>query len=406
MSGDNNKKKPREDRALRVPLYEKLKDQKSEKFITCNICGNKYKNLAAHLYKTHNISPEEYIIDYPETTHFLSDELRINKSLQNNNYLRHKRRMLTDDEIAFVKDNFQKMTNNEIARQLDLPLSSIQGIIKKYIPERKIDAVPWSAEDVEFLKINHKRMTYIEIAAQLGRGVETVRAKGHKLGLNRDGPSVPARFFNRGAPKPLVNNNKLWIKKEDNYLRNKYINTTIHDMARFLGRTERSVITRMDFLGLSVKDMRNRNSEVRFWSEDEILFLRKHYHDMDKDELCLVLQRTWHGIVGKARELNLRRGAGKSSWSEDEIIFLKNNYKTMTYAEIGEKLNRTKKAVMSKITELKLTKTEPYRNWTENDYAYLKKNYAAASCKQLAEYFKCSVPAVKSRIRSLGLKKK
>jgi len=63
-------------------------------------------------------------------------------------------------------------------------------------------------------------------------------------------------------------------------------------------------------------------------------------------------------------------------WTDEEINFLKSNYEIMSNENIAEKLDRSIKAVRNKIAQIKLpSKLHKKRNWTKGEDEKLKKLY-------------------------------
>lgn len=96
----------------------------------------------------------------------------------------------------------------------------------------------------------------------------------------------------------------------------------------------------------------------RFWSEEEI---KKAEHLLSRGktyaEIALLLNRKEGAVAEVLRKRGHSYELGKF-WSEEEINYLRTSYENMTYAEIAEYLNRTEKAVSLKAEEIKkLTKS-------------------------------------------------
>lgn len=89
----------------------------------------------------------------------------------------------SDEEIEFVKLNRDKMSLKDIAKHLNRTHYSVQHVSKKF--EEKAYR-GWSKEDEQFLKNNYEIMTYREIADKLGKTFEAVENKGTRLSLERE----------------------------------------------------------------------------------------------------------------------------------------------------------------------------------------------------------------------------
>lgn len=70
---------------------------------------------------------------------------------------------LTDLAINFIKDNFDKMTNKELADHLGLNLTRLRNEVYKMSLQR-IEMEYWTDEQVQYLKDNYKKNGDVELA--------------------------------------------------------------------------------------------------------------------------------------------------------------------------------------------------------------------------------------------------
>lgn len=100
----------------------------------------------------------------------------------------------------------------------------------------------------------------------------------------------------------------------------------------------------------------------------------------------------------------------KRYWTNEEVEFLKDNYYEMNTREIAEKLNRTMKSIQIKAFRLNLEKKVKYQNqfnrWTEEEDDFLRENWNKIMTKDIAEYLNRSINAVQLRAERSGLEKK
>jgi len=102
---------------------------------------------------------------------------------------------MNSQQIEFLKENYNKMTIAELARELGLGYfqvySTLQklGIHKKgYKPQKKDKRRKnrvWSDEEIKFLKSNFGKMKAQEIAIRLNRTYWDVIAKARALKLSK-----------------------------------------------------------------------------------------------------------------------------------------------------------------------------------------------------------------------------
>jgi DNA-directed RNA polymerase specialized sigma24 family protein len=390
-------------RKLKTPLYEKYRNRKPSASIRCKLCGGRYKNLALHLRAAHDVTTEEYREEFPDTEYFVSEDLRVEKSKQNTNYLHSQNRMLKEREIEYVKKNYLNKTRGEIAQKLNLPELTVVKIAEKYIPELKLVMREWTDEEIEYMRTHCEDLTYIEMAEHLGRNVATLRTKGHQVGITRPGPGRRAEFYSQGAPEEKINRKKIWTEKEETYLKKNHKKKTPEEMARFLGRTESGVRSRMENMGIARKHKETYSNGSRVWQDSELKYMKKHFPKKKNKEIARELDRSIFSVCHRAKLMGLKKDNAFVPWEKKEIQFLKKNYKKTTYEDLAEHFGRTLGAVQYKIEELGLVKNPPYKKWTEEEFEFLKENYHKMTKKELAKKFNCSVTAVKSRARRLGL---
>lgn len=91
------------------------------------------------------------------------------------------------EEVDFLKDNYQSMSNEELARELGIKQKSVEnklhnlGLKRKKIKKRHI----WSKEEEQFLRDNYQSMSNSELASKLGVKKKSVANKLSHLGLKR-----------------------------------------------------------------------------------------------------------------------------------------------------------------------------------------------------------------------------
>lgn len=140
-----------------------------------------------------------------------------------------------------------------------------------------------------------------------------------------------------------------WNEKDISIMRTYYGNVNIHSIKDMLSKqySIKQINTQAIKLGLS-KD--------RTWSEEEINKLVENYSNVPLNELIKILpNRSIFSIKGKAKTLGLQSYAFlKKYYSDDDINFIKNNYDHKTIQEIALVLKRTPYAIEQKIYGLGL----------------------------------------------------
>lgn len=93
------------------------------------------------------------------------------------------RRPFSEDEIKFIEENRDRMTNEEIADKLGRSLNSITHKLSRMGISR--ESFVWSKTSENFLKNNFTRFSYHQLARKLGTTTHSVRARCKKLGMKK-----------------------------------------------------------------------------------------------------------------------------------------------------------------------------------------------------------------------------
>jgi DNA-binding MarR family transcriptional regulator len=140
-------------------------------------------------------------------------------------------RRLTDDDIQFIKDNFFKMRQTEIAAHLNITQGAICYQIKKlnlgsgYDLRRTL-----TNEDIQYIKNNAYLMTQQELADKLCVTPTVIKYWTRKLELNTTSQS---KIENGGSLYIKNNFNKLPVKKIADNLGVSY--RTVYRQIKILG---------------------------------------------------------------------------------------------------------------------------------------------------------------------------
>lgn len=197
------------------------------------------------------------------------------------NYFKGERIMIkirnyTQEEIKYIKENYNNMTTQEIAIKLNKSIGSINnatrkmGLIKQ--PHSK-----WTDKEIEFLKKNYINMTSEEISKHVNHSIDAINTMRDKLGLVR---------------------NKNWSDEEIQFLKDNFESTLFSELSKVLGRTENAIRVKCFDLNLF------KNSP---WTDDEINFVKENYMEMKNSEISKILNRTMSAIELKARKLGLKK---------------------------------------------------------------------------------------------------
>ena len=135
-------------------------------------------------YDIYQINPED-------VAEFLFKDLQMRKKSENPENLkefsskRRKKNPWTDRDESFLKKNYLKMDNVELAYHLGRSENSIASKLCYMGITRDVRAkwTRWTKKELEFLEKNHNKLTFEEIAEKLDRSYYSVSTKAsrHKL---------------------------------------------------------------------------------------------------------------------------------------------------------------------------------------------------------------------------------
>lgn len=101
--------------------------------------------------------------------------------------------IFSDDDIQFIKDNFQSMTNKQIASKLRLKLTSVRNTAYS-LGLKRMTLEPWTDEAVIYLKANYHKIGDREMCRyfdakfpkEKGWTSKHIQKKMSQLGLKRN----------------------------------------------------------------------------------------------------------------------------------------------------------------------------------------------------------------------------
>lgn len=186
-------------------------------------------------------------------------------------------RNYTQEELEYIKDNYDNMSANELAAKLNKSIGSINNATRKMWlikqPHKQ-----WTNEEIQYLKSNYINKTSNEIAEYLHRTIQSVDTERDKLGLVR---------------------NEAWSKEEVDYIVENFKSMTHKDMGENINRTEGAVRAKCFDLGLYKKEVP--------WKDWEIEFVRQNYMEMTTSEISKRLNRSENAIQLQASRMGLKK---------------------------------------------------------------------------------------------------
>lgn len=183
----------------------------------------------------------------------------------------------TEDELNYIKENYNNMTCNEIANKLGKKSGSVSYVINKLgLVKQKHNS--WTEEEIQYLKDNYHCMTAKELSEHLNHTVHAINTKKDKLGIRRSDK---------------------WTKSDVEFLRNNYNTMTYEEIGIKLNRTPSAICAKCFDLNLYKK------SPV--WTDYELSFLRNNYSEINLEDLSEHLGRTANAVKLKAERIGLKK---------------------------------------------------------------------------------------------------
>lgn len=183
----------------------------------------------------------------------------------------------TENELNYIKENYNNMTCNEIANKLGKKPGSVSYVINKLgLVKQKHNS--WTEEEIQYLKDNYHCMTSKELSEHLNHTVHAINTKKDKLGIRRSDK---------------------WTKSDVEFLRNNYNTMTYEEIGIKLNRTPSAICAKCFYLNLYKK------SPV--WNDYELSFLRNNYSEINLKDLSEHLGRTANAVKLKAERIGLKK---------------------------------------------------------------------------------------------------
>jgi hypothetical protein len=182
----------------------------------------------------------------------------------------------TQDELEYIKENYNDITAQELATQLNKSIGSINNAIRK-LGLIKQQHNKWTDEEIQFLKTNYINMTSEEISRYINHSVDAINTMRDKLKLIR---------------------NNAWSDAEIQFLKNNFESMLFSELSKILGRTENAIRAKCFDLSLF------KNSP---WADEELDFVKQNYMEMKTSEISQILNRTMNAIELRAARMGLKK---------------------------------------------------------------------------------------------------
>ena len=271
-------------------------------------------------------------------------------------------------------------TSKEIARGLGKKTSQVSSKARKLGINIKKEEC-WSSEDIESLLNLYKENEVNVLIDILQKSESSIREKAQELGITL-------------KYKPPVR----WTKEEENLLKvyvNKYTNKEI---AKILNRTESSVASKLNYMGLRAL------KSSWFWTEEEEKTLQNLATKHNVDEIALLMNKSYEAIVNKMYELGIKKVlTSNKRWTKEEESYLLELLTSFSNFEVAEILGRSEEAISRKAASLGYKINEKHRKWTKEDEVLLMDLWGIKPIEIIAKKLNRTVSSIVNRVYKLGL---
>ena len=245
--------------------------------------------------------------------------------------LKRKREAWTDAEVQLLKDTYFSEPVKTIAKTLGRTPDSVYfkastlnlyrrpktQLQKKQTVLRVNAKLPrWSDEEIAFLTENQDKMTTTQIAKKLGRSYNAVVIKRATLNSK---VTKPIKQVVKET-KVVDNKKTSWSVKDEETVKNLYNKISLSELAKKLGRSEAAVKSRAYALELIPK---NTTSKIK-WSQAEIDYVRKNVDKKSLVEIARYLGRSAGAVSNLMSRHKISRSFPKKgrirSWIKPTII--------------------------------------------------------------------------------------
>ncbi len=299
------------------------------------------------------------------------------------------KKVYTEKELKYIKDNWGIIAVTDIARNLGVSRIMVQTQADKMNlpklgnnPYRK-----WTEEKLIELKRLSSKKSITELAKHFNTTNDAIITIAHRNGI-------------------YLNDDKIhWTEEDNAVLRELSKNLDLSEIATKMNRTTSAV--RLQAERQNIKIIPNKKNTLSVWTEENNKELKKLVREgKSLLEICNIMNKKDGIVLKKARELNLDiKTEEQRQWSEEEIARLKELSKTQKISELVKELNRTSSSIKAMAKKLGINIMSDRKSWTEEEYKLLEKltMIEKKTPKEIAEILGRTEDAIIIKINRRGL---
>lgn len=341
------------------------------------------------------------------------------------------RRIFDEAEKQFIRDNYNVMSINKIAQQLNATWAQI----KRELTEMGINSYKgmyWSEEEIKKLEKMAQHSSMKAICKALGRSYQSVYDKARRLGIVVR--LEQGRVWKEEEVKQIV---EAWgevqvetiarnLRRSPGAVKRKarevglpplteaWKDLLVTQAGRALGISPRCIYDTWQKKGLPIKYRKlSRNLKWRYVELKDLLkFMKEHPNLYDAGKIepnALGHEPAWlqeKRLKDIASKDHLEMHVKRKKWTKEEkdllALFIKSG---ASYDDICRRLNKSRTSVTRMVTGLGLGfRYKKY--WQPHEIQYLKDNYMDMTYKELAEKLNKTETSIALKCNRYGLQKR
>lgn len=236
----------------------------------CTIDKLQYASQTAFVIMVNGLS--KHIKDYTESDFIALQEMK-------HQLLEDSATFWSVADDNFLKQNFLKFTDEELAAKLDRTVLAVRTR-RSYLHLQRVKMLDFTDDEIKYIIANYYQKEIKEIATDLNRPVQALFVKCSRLGLKKK-----ADF---------------WSNAELDFLRDNATTMSLTDISNALGRSKQAIKRQCH-----INQIRCKRTDL--WSDIEIDYLRENYTTKTAKQIADYLGRTVSAVEHKCQSLKLTK---------------------------------------------------------------------------------------------------
>ena len=260
----------------------------------------------------------------------------------------------SQENADFIKENWEKLSINEISRHLGISTSTILYYKNKLdLPDIR-KKIKWDHKAIKKLRKLSKSKTIEELAKQFKTSKSTISNVASRNNIK------------------LINSRMLWTEEKINEIREIANNYTLNEACQIISINPNSL-----------RNLANKNKICfkkdgnNLWTDEEINYL---ISIKDSNILCDIptimknVDKTDEALIKKLKELKIEYiPFQRKPWTNEEVSSIIEDAKKLNYKELVIKYNRSSLSIYAKLRKYGIKPISLTEFWTNEEEELLKK---------------------------------